>query len=76
MQRRASVLEHYADKGVTFPLGYCDGMRAYLPTSAMIDEGGYEVVSYHEYGQPAPFARGMERIITEGMYEMQQHGIR
>ncbi len=70
------MLEHYAGKRVTFPLGYCDGMQAYLPTSAMIDRGGYEVVSYHEYGQPAPFARGVERIIIRGLHQLQEDGIR
>lgn len=69
------VLKHYADKGVTFPLGYCSGMQAYLPTSAMLEEGGYEVISYWEYGQPAPFAKGMETIITDGLEQMRQDGI-
>ena len=43
-----NILKHYKGQGVTFPLGYSNGMQAYLPTSAMIDEGGYEVLSYHE----------------------------
>ena len=69
------ILEYYNERGVTFPLGYCDGMQAYLPTSAMIDEGGYEVVSYHEYGQPAPLAKGMETIITNGLRQMRKDGV-
>ena len=64
------ILDHYRGEGVTFPLGYTDGMAMYLPTSAMMDEGGYEVTSYHEYGQPAPLAEGMEGIITTGLRRM------
>jgi len=59
------MLRHFEGQGVTFPLGYCDGMAMYLPTTAMLDEGGYEVVSFHEYGQPGPLAAGMEAIISE-----------
>ncbi len=70
------VLEHYRGGGITFPLGYTDGMQMYLPTSAMIDEGGYEVVSYYEYGQPAPTAKGMEEIITGGLDRMRDEWIR
>jgi hypothetical protein len=41
----------------------------------MIDEGGYEVLSYHEYGQPAPLAKGMEAIITNGLTQMRKDGV-
>ena len=61
------ILDYYQGQGITFPLGYTDGMAMYLPTSAMLDKSGYEVVSFHEYGQPAPVAGGMEEIITEGL---------
>jgi hypothetical protein len=70
------ILAHYQGRGVTFPLGYTDGMQMYLPTSAMIDEGGYEVVSYYEYGQPAPAAKGMEAIMTSALEQMRAEGIR
>jgi len=69
------ILEFYKDDGLTFPLGYTDGMQAYLPTSAMLDEGGYEAVSYFEYGQPAPFAKGMEQVITKGLEQLRALGV-
>lgn len=46
--------------GVTFPLGYANGEAAYLPSSRMLSEGGYEVDSFWEYGLPSRFAPGME----------------
>jgi hypothetical protein len=46
--------------GVTFPLGYANGEAAYLPSSRMLSEGGYEVDSFWEYGLPSQFAPGME----------------
>lgn len=69
------ILDFYRGQATTFPLGYTDGMQMYLPTSAMLDEGGYEVVSYFEYGQPAPLARGIEEIITKSLERMQAGGI-
>ncbi|NOZ21653.1 MAG: hypothetical protein GXP25_11280 [Planctomycetes bacterium] len=68
------IQDCYKGSGITFPLSYTDGMAMYLPTSAMIDEGGYEVVSYHEYGQPAGLAKGMEEIITGSLTKMEQDG--
>jgi hypothetical protein len=49
--------------GVTFALGYTNGEGLYLPTSAMLAEGGYEVESYYEYGLPAPLASGIEAVL-------------
>ncbi len=69
------ILSLYQGAGITFPLGYTDGMQMYLPTSAMLHEGGYEVISYHEYGQPAPVVAGVEEIITEGVERMRRQGV-
>jgi len=69
------ILEQYGD-GVTFPLGYTDGAQLYLPTEAMLAEGGYEVDSYHEYGWPARFAPGFERHLVEAIRELQARGVR
>ncbi len=69
------MLDFYRDKGVAFPLSYTDGAQLYLPTSAMLDEGGYEAVSYHEYGWPAPFVKGMEKIITDSLEKLRTEGI-
>lgn len=69
------ILDFYKGKGVTFPLGYTDGAQLYLPTSAMLDEGGYEATSAHEYGQPALLAKGMEAIITRGLEQLRVDGV-
>ena len=69
------IVDHY-DGGVTFPLGYTDGAQLYLPTSEMMDEGGYEVASYWEYRQPAPLKKGMENILTATLDDFDVAGIR
>lgn len=68
------ILDFY-DGGITFPLGYSNGTQLYLPTDAMLDEGGYEVVSYYEYRQPASLARGIEAIFTDALRQFRDHGI-
>jgi len=66
----------FYENGVTFPMGYTDGTQMYLPTSAMLDEGGYEVESYWEYRQPAPLAKGHEKILVETLKKLYEGGIR
>lgn len=68
------ILRFYPE-GVTFPLGYTNGQGLYLPTSEMIPEGGYEVVSFWEYGFPAPLATGFEAILTKALEEIRRHGV-
>ena len=68
------IADFYGD-GITFPLGYSDGAQLYLPTSRMLDEGGYEVVSYYEYRQPAPLAKGMETILRDALSQLRERGI-
>jgi hypothetical protein len=70
------LIERFYDDGVTFPLGYTNGQGLYLPTSAMMDEGGYEVVSSWEYGLPAPLARGLEDILARALEQMPMRGVR
>lgn len=53
--------------GVTFPLGYSNGMGLYLPSSRMIAEGGYETDSYDEYGYAAPLAPGVEALLDDAL---------
>lgn len=62
--------------GITFPLGYIHGTRLYLPTEKMLDEKGYEVDSYYEYGFPAPIAHGFETILAGAFAELKRRGIR
>jgi hypothetical protein len=68
------ILAFYED-GVTFPLGYTDGAQLYLHTSPMLDEGGYEVVSSHEYRHPAPLAEGMEAVLDDAMKTLRDNGV-
>jgi hypothetical protein len=60
--------------GITLPLAYSNGARAYLPTSHMVREGGYEVDSYWEYHLPAPLAEGIEDRIADLMKTLQGPG--
>jgi hypothetical protein len=69
------MLDFYKGKGVTFPMGYTDGAQLYLPTEAMLDEGGYEAVSYHEYGWPAGFAKGFEGILRDSLGQLRASGV-
>ena len=69
------LVERFYGGGVTFPLGYTDGEGLYLPTSAMLPEGGYEVASYWEYGYPAPLANGMEQVVRKALGDLRQRGI-
>lgn len=61
--------------GVTFPLGYANGEAAYLPSSRMLPEGGYEVTSYYEYGHPSQLAAGMEQVLEKTFQQFKQAGI-
>ena len=66
----------FYDEGVTFALGYTDGMFGYLPTSHMIEkERGYEVDSFWEYGLPARIRPGVEQVLNEGLERLREHGI-
>ena len=70
-----TLIERFYGRGVTFPLGYTDGTGLYLPTSEMLPEGGYEVVSAWEYGLPARLATGMEEVVTAALAELRGRGI-
>jgi len=63
------------DNGVTFALGYSNGTGLYLPTTAMLAEGGYEAESYHEYGFPSPLAPGVENVLTRAIGDLKRRGI-
>jgi len=69
------LIEKFYARGVTFPLGYTNGEGLYLPTSKMLDEGGYEVVSYWEYGYPARLAKGMEDVALKALADLRRGGI-
>ena len=69
------LIRNFYREGVTFPLGYTDGAQLYLPTSEMLEEGGYEVDSYFEYGHPAPLASCLEKILIWTLQQMRACGI-
>ena len=62
-------------RGVTFALGYANGFAMYLPTSKMLNEGGYEPTCFREFGQPAPLAKGLERILKKSLAQLLRAGI-
>jgi len=49
--------------------GYSQEAKAYLPTEAMLAEGGYEVLESNQVREntPAPFAPGIERAVRESL---------
>lgn len=69
------LVKGFYDRGVTFPLGYCNGQGAYLPTSRVLEEGGYEADSAWEYGYPARFAKGTDAILLQTLRYLKEQGI-
>jgi len=61
--------------GVVFPLGYTDGAQIYIPTTAMLDQGGYEVESFWEYRHSARLAKGIEQVLANGIGQLKAEGI-
>lgn len=70
------LVEAFYGGGITIPMGYTDGCQNYLPTSAMLDEGGYEATSCWEYGVPANFAKGIEDVVTRALHELHARGVK
>ena len=69
------LIQDFYQQGITFPLGYTNGAQLYLPTENMLEEGGYEVESYYEYGQPAPIAKGFEKILLQTLEQLRACGV-
>ena len=58
-----NVKDMYPDKNTIF-LGYCTYIRLYIPTSKMIEEGGYEGDYSMVYClSPAPYVKNIDQII-------------
>ncbi len=68
-------IEDFYGDGMTLPLGYCNGTGLYLPTSEMLPEGGYEVVSFWEYGLPSRLAPGMESEVRRALLQLRDRGV-
>jgi hypothetical protein len=54
-------------EGTTFALGYSNGTGLYLPCDRMLPEGGYEVISHHEYGYASPLAPGIDDTLKRAI---------
>ena len=69
------IIDKFYGDGLTFPLGYTDGTGLYLPTSRMLPEGGYEVISFWEYQLPSRLAPGMEEVMLKALGELRGRSI-
>ncbi|MBL4576377.1 MAG: hypothetical protein JKY51_09840 [Opitutaceae bacterium] len=68
------ILSRYAN-GATFALGYSNGTGLYIPSDRMLVEGGYEVVSHHEYGFASKLANGVDGTLMDTVSRLQERGI-
>ncbi len=77
MAAQGHQIEHAFNVGgqVTFALGYSNGEGLYLATTQMLEEGGYEAVSFWEYGFPSSLAKGTEKVIEQGLEDLKALGI-
>ena len=57
-----------ADEGLV-AWGYCQDGRCYMPTDALLDEGGYEVMQSNVYNKsgPGPFAKGIDNAVRSAV---------
>jgi hypothetical protein len=52
-------------------LGYCTKTNAYIPTAAMLPEGGYEADAVGKYyGWPAPFSPEIDKIMQQEISQL------
>ncbi|MBI3987036.1 MAG: hypothetical protein HY343_08960, partial [Lentisphaerae bacterium] len=66
------LLRKFYRTGVTFPLGYSNGTGMYLPTEAMLPQGGYEVDCFTEYGYSSALVPGFEAILLEALVSLKK----
>lgn len=61
--------------GNVVPLPYSNGMIGYIPTARQIEEGGYEShdAAYY-FGLPSPFAKMVEKRMTEAIRGLVREG--
>lgn len=69
------LIADFYDGGVTFPMGYTNGEGLYLPMTEMLDEGGYEVVSFWEYGYPSRLSAGFEATMAGALADLRAAGV-
>lgn len=60
-------IRKHIGNGLTFPLGYTNGVVAYIPDSDVIREGGYEAVEslFFHHDIPAPWREDIDKIFYE-----------
>ncbi len=68
------ILSRYTN-GTTFALGYSNGTGLYVPSDKMLTEGGYEVVSHHEYGFASKLAKGVDENLMNTVSRLREEGV-
>ena len=64
-------IKRYDANHFMIPVGYSNGLTAYIPSAHMFAEGGYEVdESTLDYGLPSPFKPQIEGIIQAGIQSL------
>lgn len=65
---RARITQWLAPRNIV-PWGYSQEANTYLPTEALLPEGGYEVLDSNlaRKSSPAPFAPGIERAVRQSL---------
>lgn len=56
--------------GGVIPIGQSNGFLSYLPTAAVIEEGGYEASLFFYLEHPGPFAPDMEQKFLDKIFSM------
>ena len=66
------MLRTYLNDPNLIAWGYCQDGRNYMPTDALIPEGGYEVVSANAYTKagPGPFQIGINEVTEKTFLEL------
>jgi hypothetical protein len=67
------VQRAFAGKTI-WPVGYVDRVFGYLPTQAMLAEGGYEITGFkHSFGIRGEFVANLDEIITKAISGQQSY---
>ena len=69
-----AVLAHFGE-GVTFPMGYTNGVQLYLPSDRQLGEGGYEAESAWEYHWPSNLAHGVDARLGAALRDLGLYSI-
>ena len=66
------LLRDWLEDEELIAFGYCQDGRGYMPTDAVIREGGYEVIQSNTYNVtgPGPFAAGIDETTRRGFFAL------